>query len=72
MIQMTAALLRIADISISFATQTQFSFIRKVPAGAIVLCVSEYDDYLEVLYNGKVFSVDKTSVVPAWFRLETL
>jgi len=33
------------------------------PNGVVVLCISEFEDYLEVLYGGEFFFIEKTSVV---------
>jgi hypothetical protein len=60
---MTAVLLRTIDITRIFDAQLRFPWALKVPAGAVVLCVCEYDDYLDVLYNGRIFPIDKSSVV---------
>ena len=36
---------------------------RRCPDNVVVLCISETKHYLEVLYKGEIFSIEKTSVI---------
>jgi|LWDU01.1.fsa_nt_gi hypothetical protein len=60
---MTALLLKTIERIRIFDRQAVFPFALKVPTGVIVLCICEHGDYLDVLYNGRIFSVHKSSVV---------
>jgi hypothetical protein len=60
---MTALLLKTIERIRMFDPQLGFPFAIKIPPDVIVLCICEHGDYLDVLYNGRIFSVHKSSVV---------
>ena len=69
---MTASLLKTVSFVRPFEPQLGFPFAHQVPPDVVVLCICEHGNYLDVLYDGRVCSVPKTSVVPVWLKLETL